>query len=470
MKAAKLANKSIVIRIGEMITYANRRAEIVKLTGRRVLLNSVDSHTIDDVELFEFLKSLRLPEDLPDDDDDYEQPFAEHTSLLPWQLDELTRRVEVLHWLVYQEEQGARLNDVIGEACDKLGRRERSVRYWLARFKQGHDPVDKRWRGQVSARIDRRWISIAREHIVALYGQPRKTRDLFIEEVNDEYLETYGDDPTHQLPSASSAYRWIARLGFKKSVFDGSTETMRSKVDRDQGPGGKLIACYPGEYVMLDTHTLDLWGLDPVTRRPITLQITTAIDLFSREICALRVTAESTKAVDMSAVLFEMIYGQEAPEGTPAEAQFNYRGIPKNIVFTEDSQMWGMPCIVPTTLITDHGKALLNAQTLAVCRAFGIRIQPAQAYKPTDKAVMERFYRTLEHDIIQRLPGYKGNKVDHKGRKSELDAHYFPHEVDELIRLYICGQYHTDYHGGLINPDNPKSRLSPNGMYETGSS
>lgn len=474
MKTPKLAARPIILAIGEILTYRQQSVEICKLAGRRFQLKSLTSHEIFDVELFDLLVNSQLRDEIqPDSDDDDtdlfgEAPFAEHGSLLPWQRQELTRRIEVLQWILVQEADGAPIRATVADAAAEMGCSVRTVNSWLKRFRDGYDPVDKRWCGEVSARIDSRWIALVREGIAALYNKPRRTRDVFLEEIEEKYLAAYGDDPTHQVPSPATAYRWLERLGFKKSIFEGSTETMRSIADRATGPGGKLIACYPGEYVMMDTHTLDLWGLDPLTNRAITLQITTVIDLFSRDICALRITAESTKSVDMASVLFEMIYGQECPDDIPDTMRFNYHGIPKNIVFTEDSSMWGMPCVIPATLITDHGRALLNAQTLAVCRAFGIRIQPAQAYKPTDKAVMERFYRTLEHDLIQRLAGYKGNKVEHKGRNPEHDAVYYPIEIDNLIRQYICGTYHQTHHSGLVDPHQPGARHSPKSLYEAG--
>lgn len=457
----------ISLYVGGTYPYGGDTVEAIAFAGTEVIVRLLSEGTQRSIPVLDLVSEIRRSttndsHELPD------VPFSSHANLSDPHRAELSRRIEVLEWLISEQGRGRLLQELIPEACRRLDRKRRTVVNWLTRYRQGYDPIDQRWVSTQPSTTDPRWIAVARELLPPMIREPERTVDHFIDSVNDLYLERFSDDPEHHLPSDATAYRIAAKLGYKKSLFTGMTEAKRSIDDSRHGTGGKLIAAYPGEYVLFDTHTLDLWGRDPVTSRPITLQITTAIDLFSRSICALRVTAESTKSVDMAALLYEMVYGQAVPTSAPDEARFNYVGIPKNIVFTEDSEMWGMPSIIPTTLVTDHGKALFNAHTLAICRAFGIRIQPAQSRKPTDKAVKERFYRTLESELIQYLPGYKGRHVSKKGVDAEGNATYYPGEIDEIIRTYICSTYHKHAHEGLVDRHNPQISLSPNAMYSAG--
>lgn len=468
MRATKASLEPLAVHVAGTYYYSGDIVEVVALAGTEAVVRVLGEGTQKSISLLDLVSEIRRSSPLAEDDELLGVPFAAHANLSEPHSIELGHRIEVLEWLISEQARGHLLQDLIPEACRKLGRKRRTVVNWLTRYRQGHDPVDRRWLATQPTATDPRWTAVARELLPRLIREPERTIDHFIDSVNEEYLERFSDDPEHHLPSQATAYRIAAKLGYKNALFSGMTEAKRSIDDSRRGTGGKLIAGYPGEYVLFDTHTLDLWGLDPVNSRPITLQITTAIDLFSRSICALRVTAESTKAVDMAALLYEMVYGQFAPSSAPEDARFNYVGIPKNIVFTEDSAMWGMPSIIPTTLITDHGKALFNSHTLAICRAFGIRIQPAQSRKPTDKAVKERFYRTLESELIQYLPGYKGRHVSKKGVAAEQNAVYYPNEIDEIVRTYICSVYHKQAHKGLVDRHNPKISLSPNAMYTSG--
>jgi transposase InsO family protein len=154
----------------------------------------------------------------------------------------------------------------------------------------------------------------------------------------------------------------------------------------------------------LDTQSLDVFAMEPVTCRWLPAQLTVAQDLFTRCIIGLRVTAVSTKAVDVAGVLFQSVLPQVLPQTWPAEGCWPYHGLPKQLVFTEDQPAGGGPVFAPETLVVDHGRAFLSAHLIGVCTRLGISIQPAQPHKPTDKPTVERFFKTLREGLIQHLP------------------------------------------------------------------
>jgi hypothetical protein len=103
-----------------------------------------------------------------------------------------------------------------------------------------------------------------------------------------------------------------------------------------------------------------------------------------------------------------------------------------------------------------------------VCRRLGISIQPARLRTGRDKGPIERFFRTLREDMLQRLPGYKGPDIHSRGLNPEKDAFFFLHELEAIIREWVALTYHCSPHAGLVDPYLPAVKLSPAKMFEHG--
>ena len=109
----------------------------------------------------------------------------------------------------------------------------------------------------------------------------------------------------------------------------------------------------------------------------------------------------------------------------------------------------------------DNGKIYISAHLRSVCQRLGISIQPARPFQPTDKAVVERIFRTIGEDLLAALPGYKGPDVYGRGEHPELEAYYFVDELELIIREWIAERYHRRAHQGLVVPEVPGLDLSP---------
>ena len=81
---------------------------------------------------------------------------------------------------------------------------------------------------------------------------------------------------------------------------------------------------------------------------------------------------------------------------------------------------------------------------------------------------VERFFKTLRLDLLQRLPAYKGPDVYNRGESVEAQAFYYVAELERIIREWTARVYHRAKHGGLCVPDAPGIELSPLEMYEVG--
>jgi len=124
--------------------------------------------------------------------------------------------------------------------------------------------------------------------------------------------------------------------------------------------------------------------------------------------------------------------------------------------------------VAPETLVVDHGKIFISEHLTSACARLGISIQPARPYTPTDKAPVERFFRTLREGLLQALPGYKGPDVFNRGVNAEGEAFFFLHELEDIIREWVALIYHRRPHDGLVDPHVPGLRLSPAAMFAHG--
>jgi transposase InsO family protein len=342
----------------------------------------------------------------------------------------------------------------------------RTIDRWVAAYREVGEAglVDARALMGRGSRVDPRWDEALRRVLAELVNASTPTRSAVLRRIEDQLTEEFGRG-TVPLPSRSTAYNRLARLAKGTNAVSGSAKARRSIADRPRGTYGRLRATRPGEYVVLDTQDLDIYAMEPVTCRWVPVQVTVAQDLFSRCIVGLRVTACSTKAVDVASVLFEAV----CPPMEDARSELApYHGLWDQVVFTEEGLVPGRGLCPPETLIIDHGRAFMSAHVISVCTRLGMSIQPAQPKKPTDKPTVERFFRTLREGLIQHLPAYKGPDVHSRGERIEDQAFFYLHEVEEIIREWVSEVFHRRAHEGLVVPQWPKLELSPLEMLRIG--
>ena len=137
-------------------------------------------------------------------------------------------------------------------------------------------------------------------------------------------------------------------------------------------------------------------------------------------------------------------------------------------IASDDEPAGGLPGVAPETVVIDHGKIYVSAHLQSVCARLGISIQPARPYQPTDKAAVERVFRTIREDLLAALPGYKGPDVYSRGAHPEDLAYYFVDELEQILREWVAERYHRRPHRGLVHPDVPGLDLCPHDAFEMG--
>ncbi|MEV5202396.1 transposase [Streptomyces sp. NPDC053720] len=351
----------------------------------------------------------------------------------------------------------------------------RSTRRWADAFREHGEAglVPKKAKADSGlSNADSRWVETAVDVLNEYGEESRPSVKVVLEEV-EARLKTKFKLVKIPVPPRTTAYRWMQELERHHPTFRLSTKRNRDIADRPKGVYGKLRPTRPGEYVLMDTTRLDVFALDPVTLRWMQAELTVAMDWYTRCIIGLRVTPVSTKAIDAAAVLFQAYRPRAVPESWPREAAWPEHGIPRGVLVEAEAAhgpltgVWG-PKVAPETLIVDHGKIYLSAHLTSVCRRMGISVQPARLRTGRDKGPVERYFRTLREDVLQRLPGYKGPDIHSRGLNPEKDAFFFLHELEAIIREWTAVSYHRRPHEGLVDPHLPKLELSPAVMFEHG--
>ncbi|MDQ1046988.1 hypothetical protein [Streptomyces sp. V4I2] len=221
----------------------------------------------------------------------------------------------------------------------------------------------------------------------------------------------------------------------------------------------------------MDTTRLDVFAFDPLTLKWVQAELSVGMDWYARCITVIRLTPVSTKAVDVSAVLFQSFRPRPAGRDWPRHAVWPEHGIPRTVlVDVEGATGPGLasPPLVPETLVVDHGKVYVSEHLTSVCRRMGISIQPARLRTGWDKGPVERYFRSLREGLLQALPGYKGPDIHSRGESPEDDAFFFLDELEAIIREWTATVYHCRPHSSLVDPGLPGLRMSPAKMFEYG--
>jgi hypothetical protein len=114
--------------------------------------------------------------------------------------------------------------------------------------------------------------------------------------------------------------------------------------------------------------------------------------------------------------------------------------------------------------VIDHGKVFISQTFLSACRTLGISVQPARPYTPTDKAIVERTFSSVNTLFCQYVAGYTGSDVTRRGRDVAADAAWTLPQLQDLLDEWIV-TWQNRLHEGLRSPYMPGRELTPNEAY-----
>ncbi|TGB45485.1 helix-turn-helix domain-containing protein [Mycolicibacterium peregrinum] len=355
----------------------------------------------------------------------------------------------------------------------ELGIGRRTLYSWMEKYDKNGEAglISKRAVAPgLGSRQDQRWWDTAREVKGEYIEKSKPTKSSVIAHTSARVEARYGGEV--QLPSYATADRIMNCLEDTEPLFRGSTKLVRDIAGRPLGEYGKLLPTRPGEYLLMDTTRLDVYAMDPQTIKWVGLDLTVAMDWYSRCIVGLLLTP-TTRAIDAGAVLYEAFRPKVAEDDWPEGAVWPPHGVPRQVMIESKhldpaGLFAATPAIVPDTLVVDHGKIYVGNHVHGVCQSNGISIAPVRLGEGRDKGPVERFFRTIRTGFLQELPGYKGPDLYSRGINPEKDAFYFIDEMEVRLREWIATKYHHGPHRGVGEPGLWAMEFSPAKMFEHG--
>ncbi|WP_259670021.1 hypothetical protein [Streptomyces sp. ID38640] len=217
-----------------------------------------------------------------------------------------------------------------------------TVRRMRARYRQDGvwGLVDHRaTRGRsVLGRADERVVAALREVLEA--GQERSSGTLGRLRVYTERLlaEQYGDGVV-PLPSSATFNRLVHALADGRGVLD-SARQRRWRSARPAPPFVPTTVMAPGELVMMDSTVLDAFVVldDGVVERP---ELTIALDVATRTICAAVLRAKGTRSVDAAQLLAQMMVPAPMRPGWAEALAMERSVVPYERLLSMDARLEG---------------------------------------------------------------------------------------------------------------------------------
>ncbi len=271
-----------------------------------------------------------------------------------------------------------------------------------------------------------------------------------------------------KLPSVATLNRYIKSVAQPLGVFK-TAKQRKSADNRPDRTFGHFEANRPGQVVVIDSTVLNNFGLDAVTLKWVQIQLTIAMDLYTRSIIAWRFT-RTLPRVDAALLLFDTLVPKQVIPGWHDSTHWMYFGVPDEVaLFIDDeSKPAGVPAVFPETVLVDHGRVFTSEAFRQACLRLGISIQYARRFSPTDKAIVETTFDFIKENFCARLPGFTGADIASRGVNIENKAIYFVSEFDAMFAEWVATHWQQRDHRGLFLPEVPNLDLSPNDLYKEG--
>lgn len=313
-------------------------------------------------------------------------------------------------------------------------------------------------------RADPRLVEAIREAIAAETPRSTGTRDRLRRRVRDILDDRHGTGVV-AMPSKATFNRLVNALSAGRHTF-GPATTRRSAANRPDGPFTVTWAARPGQQVQIDTTPLDVSAVfdDGQARR---VELTAAIDVATRTICAAVLRPAGTKAVDASLLLARMLVPEPMRPGWAEALRMSASRLPHRQLADIDTRMQeaaAKPVIVPETIACDRGRVYLSETFLRACQTLGISVQPAHPHTPTDKGIIEATFAAINTLFCQYVAGYVGRDVTRRGAAVEVEACWSMLQLQDLLDEWIIAGWQNRLHEGLLSPDTARA-MSPNEMY-----
>lgn len=309
--------------------------------------------------------------------------------------------------------------------------------------------------------VDARVISLLDAAMAAQQNRSTGTRSRMMAQVTWD-----AEKEGLQVPSRATMYRAAAYLERGRHPF-GNATTRRTQANRPDRVYGRQAPSRPGELVEIDSTPLDLMVIYPDGSRG-RADMTIALDLATRTVCAAILRPIATKSVDAAVLLARALTPLPMQPGWDEALSLSRSILPAGMIMDDADlrrRIAARPVIVPESVTIDRGKVYVGATFTAACERLQINIINAAPHTPTDKPHVERAFKAINSGFTQFLAGYTGPNVMLRGKDPAAGAYWTLAQVQDLLDQWLVSVWQNRPHPGVRHPAIPKRDLSPNEMY-----
>ncbi|WP_405562598.1 transposase [Streptomyces phaeochromogenes] len=269
-----------------------------------------------------------------------------------------------------------------------------------------------------------------------------------------------------EVPPVTTFNRLVHALADGQGLL-GTAAQRRRHSSRPAPPFTPTVALRPGEMVMLDSTPLDVMVVlaDGVTG---SAELTIALDVATRSICAAVLRPVGTRSVDAAVLLAQMVTPMRMRPGWEAALAMSCSVIPYERLVSLDGRLEGAaarPVIMPERVVVDQGSVFVSASFVSACESLGVSVQPVPPANGPAKGHVERTFRTIGDRFSQYVAGYTGSDVTQRGTSIEDEACWTLPQVQDLLDEWLVADWQHRPHASLRHPLAPKLALSPNEMW-----
>lgn len=234
-----------------------------------------------------------------------------------------------------------------------------------------------------------------------------------------EIISTFGDLTGINLPSERSINRRVLAIDPYKRSKDRNGKYVAIKKHKAAGRG--TIATRSLEMVEADGNILDVLVIDEETGEVMCRPYGTClIDKYSRCIISFVITMIPFSSATLLKALKTAISGNQGKFGGLFE-----------------------------TMIVDNGSDYISHSVRNFCNHTGINIEHGAPRDPNSKPHVERFFGTLNSQLVHTLPGTTFSNPSDKGDyKSEKYACLTLDSLNQFVERWIDNIYHKSIHRG----------------------
>jgi hypothetical protein len=199
---------------------------------------------------------------------------------------------------------------------------------------------------------------------------------------------------------------------------------------------------------------------------PVRADLTIVVDVATRTICAAVLRPVGTKAVDAALLLARMLVPEPMRPGWSAAVRMSASRLPHARLVDIDTRMElaaARPVIVPDTIVIDGGKVFVSDTFTRACDRLGVSVQRARPRTPTDKAIVEATFGSINTLFCQHVAAYTGSNTTLCGLDA-TGAWTLP-ELQDLLDEWLLVGWQPRPHDAPRDPMLPRRALSPNEMY-----